>query len=130
RRRDRKPQSHVHAGREVLDRYVDEVFESGIAHDVAIDRFGFWPGETMDRGIQKHVLAPSELRMKADSQLDHRRNPAVPSDEQTSAGWSMDCGNELQERALARPVAADQRDRFAARDPKRHVLQRPELFNR
>ena len=42
----------------------------------------------------------------------------------------MDRGDQLQERALAGAVAADQADRFAASDLQGHVLQRPELFDR
>jgi hypothetical protein len=129
-RRDREPQSHVHAGREVLDWHVDEMFESRIVHDVAIDRFGFLTGQSVDGGIQEHILAAGQLRMKTDPQLDHGRDPGVPRDEQPSAAWSVDGGNQLQERALARSVAANQTHCLAACDPQRHVLQRPELFNR
>ena len=111
--RNRKPQPHVHAGGVVLDRNVDEVFESRIAHDVVIDGFRLRTAQSVNSGIQEHVLAAGQLPMKADAQLDHGRDLRVPGDEQASGGWPMNRGDELQEGALARSVAADQADRFA-----------------
>ena len=42
----------------------------------------------------------------------------------------MDAGNELQQRALARAVAANEAERLAVFDAKRDIPERPELFDR
>ena len=88
------------------------------------------PRQPVDRGVQEHVLAAGQLGMKPDAELDHRRDPRVPRDEQAPARRPVNGGDELQERALARSVAPDQADRFAAVDPQRDLLQRPELLDR
>ena len=68
--------------------------------------------------------------MKPDAQLDHRADPRAARHQQPPARRPVNRGNQLQERALARSVPADQADRFAVLDPQRDVLQRPELLDR
>ena len=129
-RRDGEAQPHVHARRVVLDRHVDEVGEPGILDDRIVDALDLRPRQPVDRGVEKQVLASGELRMEADAELDHRRDPGVARDQQAAAGRPVNRGDALQERALARAVAPDQANRFAPSDPQRDILQRPELLDR
>ena len=43
-------------------------------------------------------------------------------------GWPDDPGQDLEQRALARAVGADDRQRLAALDAQDDVAQRPELL--
>src|SRR4029453_541314 len=127
---NRKPQSHVHARRVVLDRDVDEVLEARVAYDTTVNDLGIRGRQPMDRGVQEHVFAARQFWMKSHAQLDHRTDSRSPCDEQATARRPVDCGNQLEEGALARSVAADQADGFAEIDPQRDVFQRPELLDR
>ena len=60
--------------------------------------------------------------MEAGAELDQRGDPAV--DAHAAAGRLEDAGDELEQRRLARAVAADDAERFAAVDGKRNVSHR------
>ena len=95
-----------------------------------VDALDLRARQPVDGGVEEHVLASGQLRVEPDAELDHRRDPRVARDQQPAAGRPVDRGDQLQERALARAVAADQADRFAAVDLQRDVLERPELLDR
>ena len=54
----------------------------------------------------------------------------MPRDEKMTTGGPMNAGNELQERALAGPITADQADRFSMLDLERNVFESPESLDR
>src|SRR5205807_4435104 len=62
-------------------------------------------GEAEHDAVDEHVLAAGDFRMKAGAELDERRDAAV--DAHDAAGRLRDAGDELQRRALARSVPAD-----------------------
>ena len=68
--------------------------------------------EAVNRRVQQDVLLAGELRMEAGAELDHAGDVRAAADEQVSARRPVDAGDELQERALARAVPADERQRF------------------
>ena len=72
--------------------------------------------------VDEDVLAAGDLGMKPGAELDERRDAAAaPS---RAARRLRDAGDELQQRALARPVAADDAERAPARHGERDILQR------
>ena len=62
--------------------------------------------------VDEDVLPAGDLRMEAGAQLDQRRDPAVDLDR--AAGRLGDAGDELERRALAGSVAADDAEGRAA----------------
>jgi hypothetical protein len=68
--RDRERQAHVHAAGIPLHRRADEVADLGEGDDgveLALD-LGF--AHAQDRAVQKNVLAPGQLAMKAGAHLE------------------------------------------------------------
>src|SRR5574340_1850086 len=61
--------------------------------------------------VDEHVLAAGNLGVKAGAQLDQRRDPA--RHRQRPAARLGDAGDELEHRALARAVSADDPERLS-----------------
>ena len=127
-RRDRKSESHVHARGVVLDRHVHEVPQPGVGDDAVVDGEGFGAREAVDRRVEEDVLLTGQLRMKTGAQLDHAADADTAAHQHLSAGWPVNAGDDLQQRALAGAVAADERDRLPGRHADRHFAQRPEFL--
>ena len=124
-RRDRKRQPHVHAARIVLHRRVDELFELREGDDGVelADDLGAKHAE--NRAVEEDVLAARQVRMEARADLEQARDAAVQVD--VAFGRRGDARQDLQQRALAGAVRADDADDFADADLERDVLQRPEV---
>src|SRR5262245_41119914 len=129
-RRYRKPQSHVHAGRVVLDRDVYEVLETRILEDVAVYAFDLRLRQPLNGRVQKDVFTPSELGVEPDPEFDHRRNSRRACHQNPPGGRPVNGGDEFQQGALAGSVSPHQTDSFSVIDAKRDVLQRPEFLDR
>ena len=63
--------------------------------------------------------------MQPEAELEERRDPA--GDHDAARGRRDDARDQLQERALAGPVAPDDPDRLARKDLHRDVVERFEL---
>ena len=63
--------------------------------------------------------------MKAGADLKQRRDAAADAD--LAAGRLGDAAQDLEQRALPRPVAADDAENLARLDGEGDVLERPEL---
>ena len=72
--------------------------------------------------LMKTFSRPEISGMEAGAELDERRDPAL--DVHGAARRLGDAGDELQRRALARSVPADDAEGRALRHAERHVLQR------
>ena len=125
---DGEPQPHVHARGVGLDRGVDEVLELGELDDLVETPVDLAAGHAQHDTVDEHVLAPADLGMKARAELDQSRDPSV--DAHLAARRPGDSRHQLQQGALARPVAADDAAGRARRDRQRHVVQRPERLVR
>ena len=79
-----------------------------------------------DRAVQVDVLAPGQLGVKAGAHLQQAAHP--PVDLGPPAGRLGDAGEDLEQRALARAVAADDPHHFALLHLEGDILQRPELI--
>ena len=78
-------EAHVHAGRVVLDRLVDELGELGEADDVVEDPVDVAPAHAVERRVDVHVLAAgtapggTRRRARAARRGDRGRAPDPPS---------------------------------------------------
>src|SRR5215471_11455927 len=122
---DRKPQPDVHSGGVPLDGYVDEVPNLREVDDT----FELLPDlasrHTQDRSTQIHVFPAGQLRMEARPDLDQRRRP--PIDRDLPGRRRRDARQQLQDRALAGTIVANNPQSLAALDLEAHLSHRPEL---
>src|SRR2546422_8558362 len=125
-RGDRKGESDVHAAGVMFDRGVDKLLNFGKGHYLIklLPDLGVLHAE--DRTVQKDILAPGQLRLKACAHFEQRSNPAV----NISVAFSRfgNAREDLEQRALPRSVAADDADDFAVLYFERNVLQGPDGF--
>ena len=77
--------------------------------------------KTEQRAVDPDVVARVQLRVEADAELDERREQAV--DANAAAVGAVDAGEDLQQRALAAPVRADDAEELAAVDREGDVVQ-------
>ena len=96
---------HVHAGRVGLHRRVDELAQLGEVDDLVEALLDLALRQAEHDAVDEDVLAAGDLGVKAGAELDERRDAAV--DAHGAARRLRDAGDELQRRALARAVAAD-----------------------
>ena len=107
---------------------VDEAIHLGEFHDLVELRGDLGAAHTKDGAAQEHVLATRQVRMKAGSNL---QQGADASDEIDAAGGRFDNAREdLEQRALAGAIAADDPDDVAVRHVERDVVERPEALRR
>ena len=125
RHRDREGEPRVHAARVGLHRLVDEPSDVGERRNFVEPLPHLPPGDAEDRAVQEDVLAARELRVEAASQLEERRHAAAHLD----LAFARDLGtrDDLEERALAGPVASDDTQRLPGPDLDRHPPQRPKV---
>jgi hypothetical protein len=100
---------HVHAGRVRLDRRLDELLQPGERDDLVEPARDLALRQPEHHAVDVDVLASRDLGMKPGAQLDQRRHPA--GDGNRSGGRLADARQELEHRALARAVAADDPER-------------------
>ena len=84
------------------------------------------PLHAEDGAIQVDVLPPGQLGMEAGADFQQRPDP--PVDLGFAAGRLGDPGEDLQQRALAGAVAADDAENLALAHFKTDVPQRPDPF--
>src|SRR5207302_7975261 len=83
------------------------------------------PWDTEDRAVQEDVLAARELRVEAASQLEERRHASAHLDLAFARGLCT--RDDLEERALAGPVASDDTQCLPGPDLDRHAPQGPKV---
>ena len=118
---DGKGQAHDHAAGIVAHRLVDEVADIRKVHDGVVAGGDLVIAQPQDGGIQEDVLAPGEFGIEAAAQLQQGGHPSAGS--HTACGGGQGPGDDLQERALARPVAPYDADTFASADGKVDMVQ-------
>ena len=84
------------------------------------------PLHVEDRAVQEDVLAAGQLRVEAGADLEQRADPAAQP--RLALGRRRDPGEDLEQRALAGAVVADDPEGLAALDLEVDVPQRPELL--
>ena len=113
-------------GRVVLELLVDEPLELGEADDLVEPLVDLLRRQAEQRAVDADVVACVEIRVEADAELDERREPAVDAD---GAGvGAVDAGEDLQQRALAAAVRADDAEALAVRRREADVVERVVLL--
>ena len=107
-------------------RPVDRVLELRERNDLVEPLPDVRPAQAVDRPIEKDVLSSREVGVEPRAELEQRADPALRPH---PAGRGLDDpGDDTEQRRLARPVAPDETDGFAARDTHRHVMERPDVL--
>jgi hypothetical protein len=120
----REAEPDGHSGRVILDGCVDEALDLGEGHDAVELVLHLGAAHPHDGPVEVHVLAAGEVEVEARAHLDEGSDPS--NRRERAPGGHGYPGQDLQGRALARPVGADESHRFAALDGEAHVAQGPE----
>src|SRR5690606_7595886 len=120
----RKGETHIHPARVVLHRGVDELADLREVDDFVELTVDLHPPHAEDRAVEIDVLSTRELGVEAGADLQQRAN-ASPQPHLTPGGL-RDAREDLQQGALARPVAADEPHDFARPHLEGNVFQSPE----
>ena len=123
--RNGKGQPHVHAGRVRLDGPIDELADVGKGFDIGKAPGDFLSVDAQDGAIEIDVLASGELGVEARAQLQQRGHAATNVD--LASGGRERAAQDLQQRALAGAVTADDADGLAPAHGEVQPLQRPEF---
>jgi hypothetical protein len=121
---DGEGQSDRHAARVTLDGCVEESLELGEVDDLVESSLDLGAPHPEDRAVQVDVLPSRQLRMKARPHLEQRADAA--GDLGPPGRRFGDAGQDLQQRALAGAVVANQPDHVAVANFERHVAQCPQ----
>ena len=127
RRRDGEPESGAHPGRIGPQRRVDEVAELRVVDDRRQELAGHPVIEAEERAAEQDVVASGQVLVEAGAQGQQAGH--VPDDVDRTLRRVDDPGEHLEERALARAVRPDDRERLPALDVQVDVAQRPELVD-
>ena len=129
--RDRVREPQLHPGRVVLQLLVDEPLELCELEDAVEALVEFSPREPEQGRVDPDVVPPRQLGVETDAQLDERRHLAV--DAHRAGIRLVDPGDDLQQRALAAAVRADDSEELTRLDREADVgesllaLERPAL---
>src|SRR6516164_6518473 len=122
---DTECEASLHAARIGPERLVDEFLEFAELDHLGNPRVDLLAAEAEAQPAEIDVFAAAIIHVEARAQFKDGRNPP---DRRHRAGRRVERpGNDPQQRALARAVAAYQAEDAAAGDIKRHVVERGEL---
>src|SRR5438132_1521671 len=119
-RRDGEGQAGVHAARVMLDRRLQEFFDLGEGDDLIEPAIDLTPLHAEDRAIEIDVLPAGQLGVEAGADFQQAADAAGDLD--FPLGRLGDAREDLEQRALAGAVAADDADHFATVHLEAHVL--------
>src|SRR5262249_32495603 len=123
-RRHGEGQAGVHSARVVLNRGFQESFDLGEGDDLVEPAMDLAPFHAEDGAIQIDILPAGQLRVEAGADFQQAADAARDLD--LALGRLGDAGEDLEQRALAGAVAADDTDHFATVHLEAYVLQGPE----
>ena len=120
-------QSHVHAGRIVLYRLVDERPDAGEVDNFIEASSELLLRKAQDRPVEEDVFPPRQLRVESRTELEQGRHLAGHRDQALVGPENP--GHALEHGALARAVLSDQAEGLTLVDLKRHVSEGPEVLS-
>ena len=119
-------QAHVHAGRVVLHRLIDETLDAGEVYDRVQLGVDLLLAHAQDRAVEVDVLAARQLGVEAGADLKHGGHASRRGD--CSPVRGEDLRDALEQRRLARTVVSEQAEGLALRDLEGDVVKGPELL--
>src|SRR5258708_25128867 len=122
--RERKPD--VHTARIVVGRRVEKLLDLGEGDDLVELPAHLAVAHAQDHAIEKDVLAPGELRMKACSHFEKAGRAASKLEE--SGGGPGDPGEKLQQGRLPCAVTPDDSEDLSSPHVEAHVAHGPDGF--
>src|ERR1700733_14185339 len=126
-RRNRKRQSSLHAAGIALHRRIYESFDTGKFDDLVELAGNFHPAHAKNGAVEVHVFPPTELWMKTGTHLEQGTGSSIQT--YFTGRRRRDLGDDLEQRALAGAVAANDADDLPLFDSEGDILQRPERLN-
>ncbi len=127
-RGDGEGQADVHAAGVALDRGVEELFDLGKGDDFVELAGDLGAAHAEDCAVHEDVFAAGQLGVETGANFQEAGDPATAGDLAFRRG--CDLGEDLEERALAGAVAADDPDALALVDGEGDVLESPEVGGR
>src|SRR5690606_18119966 len=121
-----KGQPHLHATAVVLDRCVQEFFNTAEIDNRVKLLANLRTSHTQDCTVEKNILPTGKLRVKASTHFQQRRHASV--DLKTASTRIRNARQDLQQRAFPRTIPTNDAYRLALPDLERNILQRPELL--
>ena len=115
-RRDGEGEAHIHAGGIALDRRVEELLDLGKGDDLVEFPADLGAAHAEDRAVEIDVLAAGQFGMKAGADFQQARDAAAQGD--APGGRLGDAAEDLEQRALAGAVAADDAEDLALLAPR------------
>ena len=120
-----KSQAHIHPAGIAFDRSINEFLHSGKINYLIKLRANLGLGHPQNRAVEKNVFASRQFRVETGPHLqqtgDTSLHPHFP------ACRRCHTGEDLQQRALARTVPANDPENFPLLHFKRHTPQRPDF---
>src|SRR5262249_34943909 len=119
--------THIHSATVMLYRGIQEFLDFGEGHDLVKFLSNFALRHPKDGAIEEDILAPGQLRVKASADLQEARDP--PAQQNAPLGRLCDAAEDLEQSALAGPVAPDDADDLGLFNVEAHVLERPKFLH-
>jgi hypothetical protein len=110
---DGEGEAHLHAGAVALDGRVHEGFQSRELHDPAVLLADLPLAQAQDGAVEEDVLAAGQLGMEAGADFQQRGDS--PAQDGLSGGRVGDARQDLEQRALAGAVGADDAEDLSLR---------------
>src|SRR6266567_243571 len=121
----RESQADIHAAGIFLHRAIDESSNFSELLDSGKRFVHFLPRYSHDLAVEIDVVAAAKFGVEAGAQLQQSGYPAVA--ENTAAGGLKDSAYNLQQRALAGTIGADDGEDLALLNVQIDVTERPEF---
>src|SRR5882672_6330701 len=123
-RRDRKPQTQVHAAGISLSRRIEKPRHLGEGHNLVELTRDLIAIHSQDRAVQVNVFTARQIRMKTCSHPQQTAGTAKQVG--FTRRWSGDSRQNSKQRRLAGAVAADDSHNFSGPDFEADVFQSPD----
>src|SRR5246127_1372346 len=111
----------------MLDWRIEELLDLGEGDDLVEFAFDLDPAHAEDRAVQEDVFATGQFGMKSGANLEQAGHTA--SKYHPPSRRFGDAAQDLEQRAFARAVAADNSQDLALLDLETDILERPELLD-
>src|SRR6266567_3214457 len=124
---DGKSETNVHSARIALDWRIEEFLDFGKFYDLVKFTFDLSAPHAKNCAIQVDVFAARKLWMKSRADFKQARHPSL--NRHRAFGRLRNSGKDLEQRALSRPVVADDSHHLTTLDFEAKVSQRPKFLH-